>query len=433
MNNAILFLQICISSMMTLFLLWAVSLGAATLLGCKINEMKLRKNMILLGWMGLLIGSTMFACMFTMLLTGNLEFQSVIMDVPWFSVGNYHYELSLLLSFSSCLYACLASFLFICIATFSGNYLHRDAHYQRFMMQMGFTQLGVLIICFAKSGDLTFFGWEMVGLSSVLLIGFFQNHKQAARQSLRAMINYKFADAFLIMGMLLMQFRHGHSNFFPALEIANGNATDYWIGALLILGSLGKAGQFPFHTWLARAMEGPTPSSALFYGALSVHLGPLLLIKAFSYWYFSPELRLLVAITGLTTATLCTLTGRTQGNIKGQLAFAVMSQIGLIYVELALGLKWLAMIHILGHSLLRTWQYLRSASLLRDVSEYKIIYDLVKARGNREKNNGFSLNWNKRLYVHAVQGFHFDGIYRQLLVKPLTKISKLISFAEVTP
>jgi len=230
--------------------------------------------------------------------------------------------------------------------------------------------------------------------------------------------------------MLLMHDRYGHSDFFPKIPMfLERTPTDYWIGAFLILGSLGKAGQFPFHTWLARAMEGPTPSSALFYGALSVHLGPLLLIKTEAYWSWSFGLKVLIAALGIVTALLCRLTGRATGNVKGQLAYAVMSQIGLIYIELALGYYKLALLHMIGHALLRTWQYLRSSALLRDVQEHKVIYELIQLRGSRTYPKWLA-KWNRWLYCHAVQGFHFDEIYQTILVRPLLWLSRRIHLIE---
>jgi NADH-quinone oxidoreductase subunit L len=432
MTSLLLITKWIVSLELSLFLLWSVFLGATTLLGFKFGERFLRGTMTILGWVGLCLSLLLVVLVLALHWNGLTELHQAILDLSWFQVGEFRYEVSLLLTFPASAYSALSSFVFICIATFSGNYLHRDTHYQRFMMLVAFAQMGVLLVCFATSGDVTFFGWELVGICSVMLIVFFQNHAMSAKQSLRAMINYRFADAFLIFAMLLMHYHYGRSDFTPlAILSPDKYPIDYWIGALLILGSLGKAGQFPFHTWLARAMEGPTPSSALFYGALSSHLGPLLLIKTQAYWTWSWQLQLLIGGVGLTTAILCRLIGSTTSNVKGQLAYAVMSQIGLIYIELSLELMWLALVHMLGHALLRTWQYLRSSALLRDVHEHKAVYDLVRVRTARVIPAPMA-HWNRIVYVSAVQGFHFDELYRALLVGPILKLSRLLNFEQVS-
>ena len=137
-------------------------------------------------------------------------------------------------------------------------------------------------------------------------------------------------------------------------------------------------------------MEGPTPSSAAFYGALSVHLGPLLLLKLRPYWAWSEILVLWVFVTGAITVLYGVLVGRTVGNYKTQLAYGIMVQIGIIYLEVALGYDYFAMLHLCGHGALRTFQFLRAGSILRDFAENPLFYPLRNDRAQTQSSRFFA-------------------------------------------
>ena len=139
-----------------------------------------------------------------------------------------------------------------------------------------------------------------------------------------------------------------------------------FVGSLLLIAAAGKSALIPFSGWLPRAMEGPTPSSAIFYGALSVHLGAFLLLRVSPILEESFILSALVVAIGLATALFAAATGRVQSDIKGALAFASLTQVGIIVAEIGLGLRYIALVHIIGHACLRTLQLLRAPTLLHD-------------------------------------------------------------------
>jgi NAD(P)H-quinone oxidoreductase subunit 5 len=138
------------------------------------------------------------------------------------------------------------------------------------------------------------------------------------------------------------------------------------VGILLLLAAAGKSGLVPFSGWLPRAMEGPTPSSAIFYGALSVHLGAYLLLRTSPILESSMILRSLVIALGLVSAVCGAMMSRVQSDIKSCLAYASLTQVGIIVVEIGVGFYYLALIHIFGHACLRTLQLLRAPMLLTD-------------------------------------------------------------------
>ena len=141
------------------------------------------------------------------------------------------------------------------------------------------------------------------------------------------------------------------------------------IALLLVFASMGKGASFPFTGWLPRAMEGPTPSSAIFYGALSIHAGPYLLLRAWPFLEHQPIARAAIITIGVVTAIHATFVGRVQTDIKTSLGYAAVTQAAVIMVEVGLGWTMIATLHIFGHAILRTTQLLRAPSVLHDWHE----------------------------------------------------------------
>src|SRR5262249_15440006 len=138
------------------------------------------------------------------------------------------------------------------------------------------------------------------------------------------------------------------------------------VGLLLVVAAAGKSALVPFSGWLPRAMEGPTPSSAVFYGALSVHLGAYLLLRVSPILEMSVALSAAVVALGLATALYAYVAGSVQTDIKCALSFASLAQVGLIVAEIGLGLRYVALVHLLGNACLRTLQFVRAPTLLHD-------------------------------------------------------------------
>ncbi|WP_433272214.1 proton-conducting transporter membrane subunit [Actinosynnema sp. CS-041913] len=244
----------------------------------------------------------------------------------------------------------LAALLGALIGAFSRRYLHRDPGYRRFHLLLALFVAGVQLVVLAGTLDLVVVGWELTGLASALLIAFFHRRRGPVAHGLRAFVTYRVCDVGLV----------------GAAVVAHHDGPPLAVGLLLLWGSMGKAAQFPVGGWLPRAMEGPTPSSAICYGAISVSLGPYLLLRTESLWSQAPAMPVLIAVVGGLTALHATLAGRAQTDIKTSLAFASITQIGLVLVEIGLGWHVLALVHLLGHAALRSAQILRSPSLLHD-------------------------------------------------------------------
>jgi NAD(P)H-quinone oxidoreductase subunit 5 len=199
-------------------------------------------------------------------------------------------------------------------------------------------------------------------------------------------------------------------------------AQAYLVGGLLLVAAAGKSALVPFSGWLPRAMEGPTPSSAVFYGALSVHLGAYLLLRISPILDAAPGLSAAVVGLGLATAVYAYLAGSAQTDIKSALSFAALTQVGLIVAEIGLGWRYLALAHLMGHACLRTLQFLRAPTLLHD---YHLLENALGDHLPRPAGGGDRLapaGLRARIYRFALERGYLDAALVTLAVAPVLAV-----------
>ncbi|MBU6386129.1 MAG: oxidoreductase, partial [Planctomycetes bacterium] len=200
--------------------------------------------------------------------------------------------------------------------------------------------------------------------------------------------------------------------------------TSLTVGILLLVAASGKSGLIPFSGWLPRAMEGPTPSSAVFYGALSIHLGAYLLLRLGPVFSESVLLRVLMFGLGASTAIFAAMTSRVQTDVKSALAYSSVCQVGIIVMEIALGLWYLALVHIIGHAFLRSLQLLRAPTLLRD---YRTLENAIGGRlanGQPMWVSGLEKNRQVQWYRFALERGYMDSMIDHLMLKPFCRLFK---------
>lgn len=294
----------------------------------------------------------------------------------WVALPEEHYRFAFKFLFDplSITFLMLSLILSSVVGAFTRVYLHREPGHRRFYLLFTLFVLGMTISSLAGTIETLFAGWELVGLSSALLVGFFQERPAPVRSALRVWSVYRVADAAFLAGAVVLHQVAAEGDFesmtghqvWPDGALSLGPGTTLLVGVLLLVAAAGKSALVPFSGWLPRAMEGPTPSSAIFYGALSVHLGAFLLLRTETLIESSALLGVLVVALGLATALWATVVGRTRSDIKSVLAYASLTQVGLIVAEIGLGLRYIALIHLVGNACLRTLQFLRAPSLLHD-------------------------------------------------------------------
>ncbi len=359
---------------------------------------------------------------------------SVIVDLgTWFAFEEVQIHLSFLLDRLSLTMAALTVVLVGVAAVFSMRYMHRDQGYVRFFLLLHMFTFGALILFLASSLDLLFGGWELVGLMSVLCVGFFQYRKEPLRNALKVFAAYRIADLQIVLATVFAHLWLGGAGWENMLSgTTNGHVeapTEAFtiLTVLLIIGACGKSAQGPFFGWLARAMEGPTPSSAIFYGAISVHAGAYLLLRVQPMIAASQTATIVLIIIGALTAIISTIVQRTRPDAKTSLAYAVQTQLGLIMIEIAMGWTTLALIHLAGHALLRTMQFLRAPSLLHDhhamraaAGGHLIAADPVF----KVLPNG--IKWS--LYRFGVAQGHYDAVVERVAVHPVNFIARSLQW-----
>lgn len=255
------------------------------------------------------------------------------------------------------------------IHLFASWYMRGEEGYSRFF---AYTNLFIASMLFLVLGDnllFLYFGWEGVGLCSYLLIGFYYSNPKNGNAALKAFIVTRIGDVFMAIGLFILLLNLGTLNIHELLTLAPqkyvAGDTWLWLATLMLLGgAVGKSAQLPLQTWLADAMAGPTPVSALIHAATMVTAGVYLIARTHGLFLLTPQILELVGIVGGVTLVLAGFAALVQTDIKRILAYSTMSQIG--YMFLALGVQaWdAAIFHLMTHAFFKALLFLASASVI---------------------------------------------------------------------
>jgi NAD(P)H-quinone oxidoreductase subunit 5 len=350
----------------------------------------------------------------------------------------FHFHVKFLLDWLSVPFVILSFLLCGTIGAFTNRYLHREPGYRRFSMCYALFTLGMVVTSLAGTIEVLFFGWELVGLSSALLVAFFHERAAPVRNGQWVWSIYRISDAAFLIAALALHHLKGEGDFdlmmgagpWPEGVAALTPAQSLFVGSLLLVAAMGKSALVPFSGWLPRAMEGPTPSSAVFYGALSVHLGAFLLLRVSPILERSAVLSAAVVVVGILTAVTAAASARVQSDIKSSLAYASLTQVGVIVAEIGLGLRVIPLIHIIGHACLRTLQLLRAPSLLRDYHTLENAIGGHLPHRDTWWSKRLSRPWQTWLYRLAIERFFLDGWLEAIVVRPFIGVFSWCDRAE---
>ncbi len=351
----------------------------------------------------------------------------------FYQEGNIEIFLDFYFDKITAVFACLGAFITFLVARFSKYYLHRDEGFKRFFNTMLLFFFGYNITVFAGNFETLFIGWEFLGITSFLLIAFYRDRYLPVKNALKTISLYRLGDIGLILA--LWSCHHiWHENItfvkLDNLELVQRNIADHYgavifLMIMIVLAATIKSAQFPFSSWLPRAMEGPTTSSAVFYGSLSIHLGVFLLLRTYNYWASIDLVKVIVLLIGISTVIVATLIARVQSTVKTQIAYGSIAQIGLMFIEVAVGWHALALLHLTGNALLRTYQLLVSPSVLG-----YMIHDQFfnyKPKKFQQKNSFFTTISNS-LYVLSIKEWHLDTFLKKLLWDPFKFVGSVFRF-----
>jgi NAD(P)H-quinone oxidoreductase subunit 5 len=352
----------------------------------------------------------------------------------WFRTGEYAFALILTADHLSMPLMALTAILVGVVGTFSVSYVHRDQGFLRFVLLLHLFAFGSMLIFAAGTFDLLICGWELAGISSALLVGFFHQRRDPARNSLHVFSVYRVGDLGLLLGVIALHHFGGsavHSRLFtgvwPMQETSLDPAAATIAGLLLLVAAAAKSAQVPFFGWLPRAMEGPTPSSAIFYGAISIHAGAYLLLRIEPVLIASSVASAMAIGVGLLSALIGTLAHRVAADAKTSIAYAAMTQLGIVFMEIGLGFPRLALAHMIGHAVVRTLQFLRAPSMLHD---YHRVH--AAAGGHLNKTGeyyGLMFPEAVRLWAYrfALDRGFYDAFVHRLAVSPVMTLSKWLA------
>jgi NADH-quinone oxidoreductase subunit L len=297
-------------------------------------------------------------------------------NFTWFTFGDNALRLGFVLDPLAAAMLLMISLVGLCIFVFSIGYMAEDKNFVRFFAYLSFFSAAMLGVVIANSLLLLFIFWELVGLASYLLIGFWIERPSAAAAAKKAFITTRIGDMGFFLGMLWLYNRSGTLLFYDdgkgCLEsagLAMLGASATFIALLIFFGAVGKSGQFPLHVWLPDAMEGPTPVSALIHAATMVAAGVFLVARVYPLFSLgaingvTSSLTVVVWI-GVTTALMAALIAIAQADIKRILAYSTVSQLGLMMVSLGVGGVAAGIMHLLAHGFFKALLFLGSGSVI---------------------------------------------------------------------
>jgi NADH-quinone oxidoreductase subunit L len=354
-------------------------------------------------------------------------------EIVLYKTSGYEFFVDFYFDKITATYLFVGSLLTFMVTIYSRYYLHREVGYKRFFNTILFFYLGYNITIFSGNFETLFLGWEILGISSFLLIAFYRDRYLPVKNAVKVFSIYRIGDVGLILAMWMSHHLFHENITFLKLnnyELVHEHLqTHSWIGIfislMILISAAAKSAQLPFSTWLPRAMEGPTPSSAIFYGSLSVHIGVFILLRTFPFWEHQLSVRILIGLLGLTTSLIATGIARVQSSVKSQIAYSSIAQIGIIFVEVAAGLEYLALFHFAGNAFLRTYQLLVSPSVV----SYQIreqFYNFTPRQQTVEDS------WPKKfeysLYILCLKEWNLDSFMYKYLWNPVKWAGKKLGY-----
>jgi NADH-quinone oxidoreductase subunit L len=292
-------------------------------------------------------------------------------NVPWMHVGSMEINMGLMVNELTAIMLIVVTFISFMVQVYSLGYMHDDegfAKFYAFLSLFSFSMLGIVV-----SNNLMqiYIFWELVGLSSYLLIGFWYRKPEAADAAKKAFVVNRVGDFGFFLGILLLTFRAGTFDFIKVVEFVHAGSIEPGmmtiIALLLFCGAVGKSAQFPLHVWLPDAMEGPTPVSALIHAATMVAAGVFMIARLFGIFSASPDAMMVIAITGGFTAFFAASIALTQDDIKRVLAYSTLSQLGYMVMVLGAGGYTAGMFHLFTHAFFKALLFLGAGSVIHAV------------------------------------------------------------------
>jgi len=296
------------------------------------------------------------------------------MGFDWIVIRNFNIQLGILIDNLTAMMLIVVSLVAFLIQVYSAGYMgeEKDASFARYYAYMSLFAASMLTLVLCNNFVQIYITWELVGLCSYLLIGFWYQKKSAADAAKKAFIVTRFGDLGFLIGIIIISTQAGTFNFLQIGNLIPQWAQDPSIGIgfiticaiLIFCGAVGKSAQFPLHIWLPDAMEGPTPVSALIHAATMVAAGVYLVARVFVIFHASPAALLVVAYIGAITALIAASIAIVQNDIKRVLAYSTISQLGYMMLALGVGGYTAGTFHLMTHAFFKALLFLCAGSAI---------------------------------------------------------------------
>ena len=299
---------------------------------------------------------------------------SLHVQAQWLVVGDWSISVGARLDGLSALMMVIVSTVSLAVQVYSVGYMAGDSGYARYFAIMALFTAAMLGLVIADNLLLLYMSWELVGLCSYLLIGFWYRKPEAANAAKKAFVVTRFGDVGFLLGLILLSYAAGTFQIDQIeAKVATGTL-DLPVGSLpafvtvvsllIFCGAVGKSAQFPLHIWLPDAMEGPTPVSALIHAATMVAAGVFLVARMFFLFAIAPTAMQVVTVVGGFTAFMAATIALVQYDIKRVLAYSTISQLGYMMMALGLGDRVAAMFHLGTHAYFKSLLFLTAGSVI---------------------------------------------------------------------
>src|SRR4051794_2509409 len=283
----------------------------------------------------------------------------------WLSAGQYHFGFTLLTDQLSVMMMLIVAGVGSLIVAYSVGYMDGEDEERRYFAYMSLFVFSMLLLVQGGNLLLLLAGWGMVGLSSYLLIGYYQERASAIAAAKKAFVMNAFGDATMALALFLLIQQTGHLDYASVFSSSpHGGAVANLIALGLLGGALAKSAQIPLHTWLPDAMEGPTPVSALIHAATMVTAGVYLIARCHPLFENAYVIRDLAAGLGAATLLMAGLIALVQVDIKRVIAYSTMSQIGYMFVAVGVGAYPNGMFHLMTHAFFKALLFLAAGIVI---------------------------------------------------------------------
>ncbi len=308
----------------------------------------------------------------------------------WIVVGNLNIPFGFVVDHVSVVMMTVVTVVSTMVHIHSIGYMDHDKGFNRYFSYLSAFVFSMLVLVMADNFAVLFIGWEGVGVCSWLLIGFWYHKESATWAANEAFIMNRVGDLGLLLGMFLIYWHIGSLQYdivFAQVSTLE-TSTLVWIGALLFLGAMGKSAQFPLHTWLADAMEGPTPVSALIHAATMVTAGVYLVVRSNELYSLIPEVGYAIACLGAFVAIFAATMALVNNDMKRIIAYSTLSQLGYMFVAAGLGAYWVALFHLATHAFFKSVLFLGAGNVMHAMDDE---LDIRKMGGLHKKMKATSI------------------------------------------